>query len=78
MTGKALRAKRAAAGIAGHAICARAGLLRSRLSDIENGHVTATADEIERIVAAIDGIVQARERVESLATAEGFSLVGVL
>ena len=78
MNGKKLRLKRVAAEITGHAVCQRARIPRSRLSDIENAHVTATPDEIQRIEAAIDDIIATRAQVESMAAAAGLSLAGVL
>jgi len=49
MTAKNIRAKRAAAGIPGHAVCQLAGISRAKLSDIEREHVIATPEDLERI-----------------------------
>lgn len=77
-TGEKLRVKRVLAGIPGHAVCQHAGLYRSKLTSIERGYVTATADEFQRIEAAIDQIVHSRQSIRQIATEKGISLVGVL
>jgi hypothetical protein len=76
MTGRSLRAKRAAAGIPGHAVCRVAKMSRAKLSDIERENVAATPEQIQRLDAAIDQIVQTKRHVERLAKAAGLSLIG--
>lgn len=77
MTGEILRQKRVAAGIAGHAVCQRAGISRSRLSDIERGYVTATGEELRRIDEGIDQIIRTKQDLAKLADEAGLSLAGV-
>ena len=77
MTAKNLRAKRAAAGITGHAICQLAGLSRAKLSDIEREHVIATPEDLQRIDGAIDQILRTRQHLAKLATEAGLSLTGL-
>ena len=77
MTAKNLRAKRALAGIPGHAVCLAAGISRAKLSDIEREYVIPTADELQRIDAAIEGIVGTRQHLTKLAAEAGLSLAGV-
>jgi predicted transcriptional regulator len=77
-TAKELRAKRAAAEISGEAVCRVAGFSRSKLCNIECENVAATSDELLRIEAAIDQIIQSRLRVTQLATEAGVPLIGVL
>lgn len=67
-----IRAKRNAAGIAGSLICVKAGIPRSRLSDIERGYVTASEDEVARIDAALDELTRAKRKMAALAAAEGW------
>ena len=77
MTAKNLRAKRAAAGIPGHAVCQRTGIQRSRLSDIEREYVIATSQELSRIDEAIDQILRTKQHLAKLADEAGLSLAGV-
>lgn len=77
MTAKSLRAKRAAAGIPGHAVCQRAGIPRSRLSDVEREYVSATPEELRRIDEAIDQILRTKQHLAKLADEAGLSLTGV-
>lgn len=70
--GTHFRTKRNAAGIAGSPICVKAGIARSRLSDIERGYVTATEDEAARIDAAIDELTRAKRKIAALAAEEGW------
>ena len=77
MTAINIREKRAAAGIAGYAICQIVGIPRTRLSDIEREYVIATPEELGRIHAAIEGIIQTRRRLAKLAKDDGLSLTGV-
>jgi transcriptional regulator with XRE-family HTH domain len=72
-----LRAKRAAAGIPGHAVCQVAAISRAKLSDIEREYVVATPEDLRRIDAAIEGILQTRRRLTRLAEEAGLSLTGV-
>jgi transcriptional regulator with XRE-family HTH domain len=78
MTLSNLRVKRAAAGIAGQIVCQMAGIARSRFSDIEREYVTPTAEELQRIDAAIEEIICTRQHLEKLAAEAGLSLKGIL
>jgi transcriptional regulator with XRE-family HTH domain len=53
------------------------GISRARLSDIERGHVTPTPEDLRRIDAAIDGIIETRRHLAELAHEAGLSLTGV-
>jgi transcriptional regulator with XRE-family HTH domain len=77
VTATNIRAKRVAAGIAGYAVCRVAGISRARLSDIERENVTATPEDLRRIEAAIDGIIETRRHLARLAEQAGLSLTGV-
>jgi transcriptional regulator with XRE-family HTH domain len=72
-----IRAKRAAAGIPGHAICEVTGISRAKLSDIERDHNRATSEDLRRIEAAIDRIIETRRHLAKLAEQAGLSLTGV-
>jgi transcriptional regulator with XRE-family HTH domain len=77
MTAKNLRAKRAAAGIPGYAVCQLAGISRAKLSDVEREHVIATSEDLRRIDGAIEQIVRTRQHLAKLATEAGLSLTGL-
>jgi transcriptional regulator with XRE-family HTH domain len=72
-----IRAKRVTAGIAGYAVCQVAGISRARLSDIERENITATPEDLHRIDAAINGIIETRRHLAKLAEEAGLSLTGV-
>ena len=72
MTGSKLRAKRIGAGISGALVCVKAGIGRSRLSEIERGYIDATADEIALIENALGELVQARQKLNEVAMANGW------
>jgi len=78
VSGKELRIKRATADLTGQDVCNRANITRSRLSAIENGYLSATPEELDRVSSAIDAIVDARKRVQQMAASAGLSLAGVL
>ena len=77
MTAKDIRAKRAAAGITGHAVCQLAGISRAKLSDIECEHIAATPEELQRIDGAIEQILRTRQHLARLASEAGLSLTGL-
>jgi transcriptional regulator with XRE-family HTH domain len=72
--GKKLREKRIGAAISGYAVCLKAGIGRSRLSEIERGHIQPSEDEVARLQAAIDQLIQARHKVEAVAAEVGWPL----
>jgi transcriptional regulator with XRE-family HTH domain len=77
MTAADLRAKRAAAGIPGHAICQVAGISRAKLSDVERGYVAVSIEELRRIDCAIDQIVRTKRHLTTLATEAGLTLTEI-
>jgi transcriptional regulator with XRE-family HTH domain len=77
MTARQLRAKRAAAGIPGQAVCQVVGISRAKLSDIELEYVSASPDELRRIDDAIEQILRTRQDLAKLAADAGLSLTGV-
>lgn len=70
--GSEIRAKRTAAGIAGWLVCAKVGIARSRLSDIERGYVTPSQQEIVRINAAVDDLARVKRKIAAVAAEEGW------
>ena len=47
-------------------------MARSRLSDIERGHVLATPEELRRLNQALDSLIQAKSAIDQVATAVGW------
>ena len=74
ISGTTVKSKRVAAGIAGYLVCKKAGIARSRLSDIERGYVTATPDDLTRINAALDFLIEAKAAIQNTAAAVGWPI----
>jgi transcriptional regulator with XRE-family HTH domain len=72
MVGSTLRAKRAAAGIAGILLCRKAGISRSRLSEIERETAAVTPDELVQLNAALDELICAKSEIRKTAAAVGW------
>ena len=72
MTANELRAKRMAAGVPGSLVCLKAGIGRSRLSDIERGYVTVSSREREQLLSALDELTNAREAMMRAAREAGW------
>jgi transcriptional regulator with XRE-family HTH domain len=68
----ALKAKRTGAGIAGNVLCRKFGMARSRLSDIERGFVTASPEELARLSAALDELIEAKAFIDRVAASVGW------
>lgn len=77
INGTTIKAKRVAAGIAGHVVCKKLGIARSRLSDIERGYVTANDAELARIDAALEDLIRAQSILKQTAAALGWPVAGV-
>jgi len=67
MTSSELRKRRVRAGLSGSLVCARAGIVRSRLSLIENGFVVPPREELARIDAALTELIHARQELTTVA-----------
>ena len=74
MNGRELRRKRMAAGIPGRLLCAKVGIDRSKLSDIERNYIEPSGDESIRINRAIDELIEAKEKVERVADEMGWPM----
>ena len=74
MVGRELRRKRVNADIPATLVSARAGIDRARVSAIERGYVEATPEEEARLVATLDQLIAARERVAAVAEEVGWPL----
>lgn len=70
--GQRIRARRVVAGIPGRVLCSRAGISRGRLSDLERGYISISAAEQGLLEAALDQLIEARRRIESLAAEVGW------
>ncbi len=72
ITGATLKSKRIAAGIAGHVLCKKLAIARSRLSNIERGYATATTEDFARMDAALDELIRAKIVIQKTAAALGW------
>jgi transcriptional regulator with XRE-family HTH domain len=73
-----LKAKRAAAGIAGNILCKKLGIARSRLSDIERGYVNSTEEELVRVNVALEELIRAKSVLSQTAAALGWPVSRVV
>ena len=67
-----IKAKRTAAGIVGNILCKKISMHRSRLSDIERGYVTPSVEELARIAAALDELIEAKSVIDRVAASVGW------
>jgi len=72
VTGARLRTTRVSAGISGALLCKRAGIGRSRLSDIERGHVVPSHETLKRVETALEDLIRTKRRLAALAIQEGW------
>jgi transcriptional regulator with XRE-family HTH domain len=72
-----IKAKRTAAGIVGNVLCRKAGMGRSRLSDIERGYVIPSPEELGLIKVALDELIQAKSVIDRVAASMGWPMGGV-
>ena len=68
--GTQLRTKRNAAGIAGSLVWIKAGIAKSRLSDIEREYLAASEEEVARINTARDDLARAKRKTAAVAVEE--------
>ena len=71
MIGIDFRQERQKAGISGHLVCKRAGVCRSRLSDIERGYIRPSDVELEKLHTALIELIGAKEELNRVATKLG-------
>lgn len=74
MSGPQLRAKRAEGRLDGYTVAGRAGITRTRLSDLERERFKPRPGELQKISDAIDQIAAERKRISELAESHGLSL----
>lgn len=74
MTAQQLRQQRIAAGIPGRLVSAKAGIDRSRLSDIERGYIQASDVELQEIGEALRALLKAKEQVARTAAEVGWPM----
>jgi transcriptional regulator with XRE-family HTH domain len=77
VNGTTIKEKRITAGIAGHVLCKKLAIARSRLSDLERGYVTPHPEEFTRINAALDELIHAKLAIRQAAAAAGWPVVEV-
>jgi transcriptional regulator with XRE-family HTH domain len=73
-TAQLLRSKRVAAEIPATLLAARGKVNRSRLSQIERGYIRPTEEEVQRLTAALDALIQAKFVVDRVAASVGWPL----
>jgi transcriptional regulator with XRE-family HTH domain len=73
-TVEALRSARIAAEIPATLLAARAKVNRCRLSNIERGYVQPSADELERLSAALDELIEAKSFIDRVAASVGWPI----
>ncbi len=69
---KALRSQRVSAEIPAILLARHAGIDRSRLSQIERGHVQPTNEELQRLNDTLNVLIAARQRVREVAEQVGW------
>lgn len=74
MSGKQIKLERAIVGVTGATLSRRAGICRTRLSDIERGYCVPDASEQVRIKEALQALRIAKDRVSALALEVGWPL----
>ncbi len=74
MHSTSIRARRIAAGIPGNLLCAKLGIQRSKLSDIEKGYVQPSRDEQQRIEQALDELTRAKNELLKVAAKLGWPM----
>ena len=74
MTVQTLRSTRIAAEIPASLLAAKAGVNRSRLSNLERGYAYPTEDELHRLTGALEQLVDAKAVMQRTAAAIGWPL----
>jgi hypothetical protein len=69
-----LKQKRIVARIPGRMLCPIAQITPARLSDIERGYSTPTAEETARIWKALEALIVAEEKVREFARTVGWPM----
>ena len=74
MTIEEIRSKRRGAEITSTLLAVRAGIHRSRLSCIEHGYVQPSADELRRLQATLEKLIEAKAAVQKTAASVGWPM----
>jgi transcriptional regulator with XRE-family HTH domain len=69
-----IRSKRVAAEIPASLLAAKAGVNRSRLSNLERGYAQPTDAELLQLSTAIEQLIDAKAAIQKTATAVGWPL----
>jgi transcriptional regulator with XRE-family HTH domain len=72
MNGRDLRTARIGAAITGEILCKKAGVSRTRLSEIERGYREATSEEKRQLTTALQDLIAAKERMDAFAAELGW------
>lgn len=76
--GEQFRSKRAALGLSGVVVCAKVGMPRNRLTNIERGYVTPSAEEAQRLLHAIEQLGALKEKITTTAREGGWPMAAAL
>ena len=74
MTLEDLRFKRVTNEIPATLLAAKAGINRSRLSNLERGYARPTGEELRRLASALDQLIEAKVAIQKTADAVGWPL----
>ena len=77
MTIQELRSKRVAAEIPATLLATKARVNRSRLSNLECGHIQPTAEELQRLHTSLEQLIQAKAIIQQAAASVGWPLGAV-
>jgi predicted transcriptional regulator len=72
VSGKEIRLERTIVGVTGAILSRKAGICRSRLSDIERGYSIPDLSEQKRLKEALDALRNAKAKVSALAVEVGW------
>ena len=72
INGTTLRSKRIQHGIPGHIVCKRLGWVRSKLTVVERGYRDIPGEELARVDAALDQLIQTKAALLKTAASLGW------
>jgi transcriptional regulator with XRE-family HTH domain len=74
-SGNTIKTKRTAAGISGDVVCKKVGKSRSWLCGVERGYITPAPEELARLDAGLDELINAKSVLRQTAAALGWPCV---
>jgi len=67
-----IRSKRQQVGIPGYVLSLKAGIARTRLSDIERSYIIPTEDELSKLEEALGELIRAKRKINATAAECGW------